>query len=307
MTSQLDTAAEARLAEAGNDLAKLDDAYKELAANAALTGASMLPFPAGTAADIVSFGRSLWGRDWGGALFDAVGIVPVLGDAIKGVGKGAKLANRLEDLEAAIKTARAALARQRAALILGRQKAAARYWNKIRTEGRAAYEKAIRNCSTQECAENLARLKGPQYQYTPRSGDNGYWIGERGDGVFVAKPGSRLDQALQEFNSKQVPPTRFDRLPYKNGVPDYTDFIFHAPGKPPARVEILQRGGKADFEPADDAYRDLIGNPKWERPGGYTWHHGPDGATMELVPTKLHGFPESSHAGGSSLMRQPEY
>ncbi len=77
-------AAQARIQKAEKELQQLEMAYAELAADASLTAVSMAPPPFGTAADIVSLGRSLWKGDWGGALLDVVGIIPLVGDGIKG-------------------------------------------------------------------------------------------------------------------------------------------------------------------------------------------------------------------------------
>lgn len=52
--------------------------------------------------------------------------------------------------------------------------------------------------------------------------------------------------------------------------------------------------------------RELFGK-QWKRPEGYTWHHKPDGVTMELVPTKVHGGHKTGHAGGTHLNKQPDF
>lgn len=105
-------------------MGQLDKVYQDIAADATLTAASMAPPPFGTAADVVSIGRSLWTGDWGGALLDTVGLIPVVGDGIKGVGKGTKIAAKLDKVADAIKAAKAVLARKKAALITGRKNAA---------------------------------------------------------------------------------------------------------------------------------------------------------------------------------------
>ena len=69
----------ASLLAAEKDLSALKSALKELGADAALMGASMLPPPAGTAADIASLAVSLGRGDWGGALWDVVGLIPIVG------------------------------------------------------------------------------------------------------------------------------------------------------------------------------------------------------------------------------------
>lgn len=309
MSSKLDSAsddaARAKVRQAEKELDQLDSAYAEIAADAALMAGSMAPPPFGTVADVVSIGKSLWTGDWGGALLDVVGLVPVAGDAIKGAGKGAKIANKMRQVKKALKAARAALARERTALILGRKNAAKKYWAEIKKKGKAAYDEAIKKCSVKTCPEELATKKGPQYQYTPKSGKNGGWAGQRGDGDWIPTKGSDLDSALKEYNKKHG--TKFDRVPYKDGFPDYDNFIYKAPDGTPARVEIPQVGGKKDFTSADKAMRDKLGDPDWERPEGYTWHHKEDGVTMELVPEDIHGFPETGHAGGTSLSQDPDF
>jgi hypothetical protein len=309
MSSKLDSAsddaARAKVKQAEEDLYQLDSAYAEIAADAALMAGSMAPPPFGTAADVVSIGKSLWTRDWGGALLDVVGLIPVAGDAIKGVGKGTKIANKMKQVEKALKAARAALVRQRKALILGRKRAAMKYWADIRKKGKAAYGKAIKKCSTQSCPEELVTKKGPQYQYAPKSGRTGSWAEQRGDGYWIPTKGSDLDKALKKYNKTHK--TKFDRVHYKDGFPDYDNFIYKTPDGTLAKVEIPQMGGEKDFAVADKAMRELLGNPKWKKPKGYTWHHEPDGVTMKLVPEDIHGFPETPHSGGTSLSTQPDF
>lgn len=263
----------------------------------------MLPPPWGTAADVVSLGKSLFSGDWGGALLDVVGLIPVAGDSIKAVGKGTKIASKMVEIADALKAVRTTLARQKKALINGRKSAAEAYWKEIREKGRKKYDEAIKNCSTKKCKEQAdakASLeKGPQYQYTPKGGKNGRWEGERGDGDWVPDEKSSLGQELQKFNKKGIP--------YENGFPNYDDFIYKENGIS-ARVEIPQRGGTKDYTPADKAMRELLGDPDWTRPDNYTWHHKQDGVTMELVPTELHGGGKTGHLGGTSgLDKYPDF
>ncbi len=81
-----------------------------------LTAASMAPPPFGTAADVVSLGRSLWKGDWGGALLDVVGIIPLVGDGIKGVSKGTQIAAKMKQVDIAIKAAKVRLVRTKMGL-----------------------------------------------------------------------------------------------------------------------------------------------------------------------------------------------
>lgn len=109
-------AALAKIQEAEKELAQLEAVYAELATDASLTAASMAPPPVGTVADVVSIGKSLWKGDWGGALLDTVGLVPIAGDAIKGGIKGTKIANKMKDVEIALKAAHVKLLQKKSAL-----------------------------------------------------------------------------------------------------------------------------------------------------------------------------------------------
>jgi len=65
------------------NLQNMGSQYADLAVDAGLAAAGALPPPFGTVADVGSLGRSLWRGDWGGALLDAVGFIPIFGDGAK--------------------------------------------------------------------------------------------------------------------------------------------------------------------------------------------------------------------------------
>lgn len=256
-----------------DELRQLNSQYGELAADAGLAGASMLPPPAGTAADVVSIGRSVWGGRWGDALFDVVGLIPLGGDAIK----GARILNKLNDFRRALDVAGSGMARA-----FGKTKeAAAKYWDDVVAANRRDYQEALAACNgSRACREAAAAKKGPQYGNTPRSGDNGEWTsGERGDGVWTPSNGGQP-------------------ITYRNGFPDYSP---HSAGD----VDIPMRGNRTtDFTAADQAMRDKLGDPSWERPSDHTWHHSENGATMQLIPKSVHatgGGASTPHMGGASL------
>lgn len=95
----------AEIAQAEGDLAKLTLKLDEISADAALMAGGFLPPPAGTAADLVSLGKDLAAGDWGSAFWDAVGIIPIVGDGAKAAAKGGKIANKLTDVKKAIEKA----------------------------------------------------------------------------------------------------------------------------------------------------------------------------------------------------------
>jgi hypothetical protein len=261
----------AKTRTAWEELGQLNNKYGELALDASLAAGGALPPPFGTVADIASLGKSIYTGDWGGALFDVVGLVPIAGDAAK----AGKIANKLNDLRRALDTAAAGLNRS----LQRTKEIAAKYWDDIAKKNRAEYEKAIKKCTTQECRQQAALLKGPQYGSTPKDGSNGTWQGERGDGTWVPADGS--------------PPIK-----YKNGFPDYSPFS-------KGDVDIPMRGNRtSDFTNADKAMREKLGDPNWTRPSDYTWHHHENGTTMQLIPKNIHatgGGATTPHLGGASL------
>lgn len=133
----------AKIQQAEKELAELESVYTELQADAALTAASMAPPPVGTVADVVSIGKSLWKGDWGGALFDIVGTIPIVGDGIKGMAKGTKIANKMKDVGAALKAARVKLAAKKQAL------------KKTPTNPKSNIQKSMADCGTQKCDKKI--------------------------------------------------------------------------------------------------------------------------------------------------------
>ena len=256
---------------AWEELGQLQGKYGELALDASLAAGGALPPPFGTAVDVISLGKSIFTGDWGGALLDAVGFIPLAGDAAK----AGKIANKLNDLRRALDTAMAGLNRS----FQRTREIAAKYWDDIAKKNRAAYDDAIQKCTTQACRQEAALLKGPQYTNTPKDGPNGKWQGERGDGTWVPSDGS--------------PPVK-----YKNGFPDYSPFS-------KGDVDIPMRGDRTkDSDNADKAMREKLGDPHWERPRDYTWHHHENGTTMQLIPKSIHATGEGAttpHMGGAAL------
>lgn len=254
-----------------SELGQLNAKYGELATDAALAAGGALPPPFGTVADVASLGRSLWKGDWGGALMDVVGFVPLVGDAAK----GAKVAVKLKNLRRSLDVAKSAISKT-----LGKTKSAAKkYWDDLAKANKAAYDKAIKNCKTKACRDAKAPLKGPQYGNTPTDGKNGAWKGDRGDSTWQPSNGG-------------------PEIKYKNGFPDYGP---HSKGN----VEIPMKGNHTtDFTAARDAMREKTGNPDWKTPKDMTWHHKEDGVTMQLIPKSVHstgGGATTPHMGGASL------
>jgi hypothetical protein len=307
MSSQLaPNSSQADYRAAKQELDALEANYAELAADGALAAAGWAPPPWGTAADLVSLGKSLFKADWGGALFDAIGLIPIAGDAAK----AGKLGKRAHALEAAISAAKSKLTRHLANAINGRRAAAKKYWDDIVRDGRKKFDKAVQNCSTQECKDQAATLIGKHYEQTPVGGSEGRWVnGHRGDGVYTPERDTKLGQALERFsNNPKLNPGggKVDGIVYKDGFPDFAPFSV-------GQVEIIQAGNHgSDYAAADAALKAATGKTQasLEKELGVrlTWHHKEDGVTMQLVPRDVHGGSNGSgHAGGASLQNKEEF
>ena len=257
--------------DAWTQLDQLAKKYGDLALDAGLAAGGALPPPFGTAVDIVSLGKSLFTGDWGGALLDLVGLIPLFGDGAK----AGKIANRLMDLRRALDAAANGLRNA----FKRTNDIAKKYWDDLIKKNREAYEKAIKDCANKKCRDQKAHLKGPQYNNTPKDGPNGSWSGERGDSTWVPSDGS-------------------PKVTYKNGFPDYGPYS-------KGNVDIPMQGNTTtDFTNADRAMREKLGDPNWTRPKDYTWHHNENGTTMQLIPKNIHatgGGATTPHMGGASL------
>lgn len=115
-----------------------------------------------------------------------------------------------------------------------------------------------------------------------------------GENVGVRKPinskyrGKRYPASkLPEHLRKKYP----DGVPFdKNGYPDFSQY---------AKKTVKIRDLTGDY--ASDAQKANRGAGYDKTPDGYTWHHRPDGKTMDLVPSDLHGAVR--HTGGASRLR----
>lgn len=123
-------------------------------------------------------------------------------------------------------------------------------------------------------------------------GKVGQWQGTRGNSSFVPAEGTAVYEA-----------TGGKPIPFKNGYPVFDEFAYEVNGKK-AIVEVDGLKGDQspngyDMKAADDAYRELIGDPTWQRnKDEYTWHHSEDCRTMILVPKNINN--KVPHSGGAA-------
>jgi hypothetical protein len=72
--------------------------------------------------------------------------------------------------------------------------------------------------------------------------------------------------------------------------------------EPPKKaVVVIPLSGSRweDARQAEQAVRDLFGDPQWTKPRGWVWHHTGEDGKVQLVPGDLHG--NLAHTGGFAL------
>lgn len=334
--------ATAKVRQAEAELSKLDSAYAELAADAALTAGSFAPPPFGTAADVASLLKSVAKGDVGGALLDVVGFIPIVDIVAKGGVRGAKIAAKMDDVAQAINTAKTAIARQKSLLaaktmshldealkatgdLYNVRKAAARqYWDKVIAANRKKLDDELANCAVKKCPKRkVDALKARKGEANPGrlpSSDKGKWVDPKtgkpvppGTGNYVPDPEKNpsLHAALKKYGKEN------EGIPFKDGQPDFSHFGPKGPDGKPVQVQIDMKGTDKDFTSARDAAKQKYGEwSKSKNEMNTTWHHEPDGVTMTLVDRDIHTAMRKAdgtanagtpHVGGDSMWGKPEF
>ena len=128
--------------------------------------------------------------------------------------------------------------------------------------------------------------------HTPKDDSGGKWTGERGESDFI------LDEPLKCSDGTVV-----DRITYKNGVPDFSNYQY-------AEVKVkISNYRPSNYRLADEALAQHWTNirhlgKKWSRievsnyrtEHGLTWHEMSNMDYMQLVPTEVNGT--FLHCGG---------
>jgi hypothetical protein len=74
----------------------------------------------------------------------------------------------------------------------------------------------------------------------------------------------------------------------EDGYPDFSPFVYEKNGVK-ADVEVYLRGRRGKDDSAADArFGEMISDPDFEAPDGFTWHHSEQVGRMLLVPTSIH-------------------
>ncbi|HKS32193.1 MAG TPA: HNH endonuclease [Enterobacteriaceae bacterium] len=302
-------------------ITEMESKYDELIVDSGLAVAGAAPPPYGTAADVVSLGRSVFKGDWSGAALDALGFIPILGDAAK----AKKITAKVEKVTEALSKAKAAL---NAKVFATTRENAKKYWNQlIAKRKQQKLDKELGKCKTEEC-KKLAREKFENDKSMDPgrlpSSEKGSWIGPDGKpcppGTGMYKPDPEKNKSLYETVKRHGK----EGIPFKDGHPDFSGFPPMKDGKvigdsgKPYQVEIDMKGNASDFTSARKAFSEKYGErlPKDQAQLG-TWHHEPDGVTMSLVDKDIHTAYKNSetgnvnsgtpHVGGDSMWRSEDY
>ena len=196
----------------------LDLKIKDLSADAALLAGSSLPPPFGTAADVASLAKSVATGDWGGAFWDAVGFIPIVGDGAKAAVKGTKIARRLKAINKSLDKARDIIRKKKEDL--------AKLCKKKRVKNKGNTTKAAEDCGTTNCGEGknakpVFEVSKDKYPNHARVIENAEKKGlptkdlERGAGTKAAQRNRRRAQA--DIRKKNGPPPKdhdYDEFPY---------------------------------------------------------------------------------------------
>ncbi|MGM3193171.1 HNH endonuclease [Dickeya dadantii subsp. dieffenbachiae] len=299
----------------------MESQYNDLIVDSGLAAAGAAPPPFGTAADVVSLGRSLFKGDWGGAALDALGFIPILGDGAK----AGKIAAKVEKVTAALSKAKAALNTK---VFATTRENAKKYWKElIAKRKQEKLDKELGKCTTEECKklakEKFEKDKSMDPGRLPSS-EKGSWVGPDGKpcppGTGMYKPDPEKNKSLYEVVTRHGK----EGVPFKDGHPDFSGFPPLKDGKPigdggkPYQVEIDMKGNGSDFSSARNAFSEKYGKklPKDQERLG-TWHHEPDGVTMSLVDKDIHTAYKNSetgsvnsgtpHVGGDSMWRSEDF
>ncbi|MBA0219847.1 HNH endonuclease [Pectobacterium brasiliense] len=302
-------------------VADMESQYNELIVDSGLAAAGAAPPPFGTAADVVSLGRSLFKGDWGGAALDALGFIPILGDGAK----AGKIAAKVQKVTEALSKAKAALNTK---VFATTRENAKKYWKElIAKRKQEKLDKEIGKCKTEEC-KKLAREKFENDKSMDPgrlpSSEKGSWIGPDGKpcppGTGMYKPDPEKNKSLYEAVKRHGK----EGVPFKDGHPDFSGFPPMKDGKPigdggkPYRVEIDVQGNRGDRKRSNVALKEKYDKELTDHEiNAGAWHHEPDGVTMTYVDKNIHHAfrdPETGtassgtpHLGGDSMWRSKDF
>ncbi|MCB2261456.1 MAG: HNH endonuclease [Candidatus Thiosymbion ectosymbiont of Robbea hypermnestra] len=250
--------------------------------------------------DVAGAAYSLWRGDFIGAGLSLISVVPYVGDAIGKTAKGARVAARIAKLKRRIETKIATINALKKKI---REYAAAatRAKKKARKASQKVDDKVCKKClaSFDEAVDSPYGTRAP-------AKDKGF-KGSRGNSTWQPDNSTSYGKGLrkwQEKHGKKFGIEPGEGIPYREGFPDFSKYVYKTKAGNRAGVQIKMTGNdNKDFAAANAAMRKI--DKSWKKPPGWTWHHHEDGVTMQLIPTVANRVP---HTGGASLTKNmPNY
>ncbi|MCR5836073.1 MAG: HNH endonuclease [Lachnospiraceae bacterium] len=147
---------------------------------------------------------------------------------------------------------------------------------------------------------------------TPKEGERGEWIGERGEGKFIPD----LDLSRNEELAEKMKECNIDGIEYKNCEPDFSECAeatVKIDNMTENRYDYRDENGDmqdGNFTQADKKLAEQFNTEnrdgkdnwtekdveKYRKENKLTWHERCDTEAMDLVPTEIHSF--FDHSGG---------
>ena len=151
--------------------------------------------------------------------------------------------------------------------------------------------------------KTLSEVKG-----CPIEGNGGHWSGERGNSKW--EPDNDTVPENDRTNPERLAWKDIlakydtDGVNFKDGKPDFSEF-----SKGNVKIDDFTKERDENFAQADEKLAEQKGClpeevEKWRKENKYTWHECEDCATMQKVPTEIHG--NVSHHGGISEFKAKE-
>jgi hypothetical protein len=283
---------QAELKKIQEDTVKAEADLKDALAGAAIDAVGIVdPTPI---SDAIGAARSVAQGDWIGAGLSVISMIPYAGDLVGKTAKGARVTKRILAIKEKIADN---VVRARKAITDALKKDAAAIRAKRATQKAEKIEDSV-----------VSGCKVGGNKFGTQSPKEGWVKGERGDGSWDPKKSGLSEDRVKKIDSV----TGGKPIEFKEGYPDFSEYTAKVKGADgrvidgKVEIELSPTGNRdIDFDRADAAMRDKLGDPNWEKPKDYTWHHAEDGTTMELLPTDLHG--NVPHSGGVSIAKDPSY
>jgi hypothetical protein len=155
------------------------------------------------------------------------------------------------------------------------------------TEERAWHDEQIADARRVELAAKVKPIQGRlpiNHEFAGKAISVDSIDAQLGNAKLPAETRTKLQRLRKVMVEQGIQEIRYTDA----GYPDFSPFTYEKNGIK-AEVGIYLRGERRlDDMLARERYRELIGDPTWEKPRNYTWHHVESVGHMILVPRSIH-------------------